>query len=351
MVWSPEFPDDFSQFQPGDILTFLDWFEREYKEALLLQVADAFVEGVTQPYLTAIAAGQPVPPWIESVLRWRLAGQWAYQRSFPLAARINRGMVALMPPEALGEIADLWRITPQDIADVPPAIRQAFLEGASFSLDWVQRLSDDARTFSRDILAVQALQNRNPLDAVPILEQVLRRDLVAAELGITPDQVTPEMIADWTSRAQGQVVNAVAVRAAAIARSESMRMINLGILSGLEQDGRELAYVMPHAGSCVDCRRLIDGRVFKIADLKANLFKNFGVKRQYWVASLPQHPNCRHSAMAVPVRFRSALEGVAIPATGIVLEWFGLPGGRDAMVALDLEKPEEGWLSPAGALV
>lgn len=349
-MWDRNNPDDFTRFEPSDILSFLDWFEAEYRGALSLGVADAFVEGLAQPYLEAIAANQPLPLWLETALRWRMVAQWAYQRGYPVQQRIERDMAALFPPELLPELASRFRITPQDIADLPPTIRQAFVEGAGFSLEWVKRLSDDARTSMGDLLAVQTLKNRNPLDTVPLLERLLRRDLIARELGVQSPDVTPDMIDRWVLEAESKVINAIAHRAKAIAQSESMRMMNLGILTGLEQDGHRAAYIMPHSNSCEDCRRLIDGRVFLIRVLKENLFKNFGRKRKFWVASLPQHPFCRHSAMAVPVKFRDALEGRVIPPQGIVLEWFGLPGGESAVASLELVKPDEGWLLPSGAI-
>ena len=349
-MWDRNNPEDLRRFEPSDILPFLDWFEAEYRGALALGVADAFVEGLAQPYLEAISTGQPLPLWLDTALRWRAVAQWTYQRGYPVHQRIDRDMAALFPPELLPELATRFRITPQDIADIPPGIRQAFLEGAGFSLDWVKRLSDDARGVMRDLLSVQTLKNRNPLDAVPLLERILRRDLIARELGVNPLAVAPEMIDRWTLDAESRVVSAIAHRAKAIAQSETMRMLNLGILTGLEQDGHRSAYIMPHSGSCEDCRRLIDGRVFLIRVLKENLFKNFGKKRQFWVASLPQHPFCRHSAMAVPVKFRNALEGRVIPPQGIVLEWFGLPGGEPAMASLELVKPDDGWLTPEGAI-
>lgn len=350
MVWDRDRPDDFTRFEPADILPFLDWFEGQYAEAVSLGVADAFVEGLTQPYLEAIAAGQPLPQWLETALRWRLVAQWAYQRGYPITGRLERNMVALFPPELIGEIANQFRITPGDVANLPPALREGFLQGASFSLGWVKSLGDDSRELVRDLLAVQAAQNRNPRDAVPLLEQILQRKLVAAGLGISSEAVTQEQISQWAQGASLKVINGLATRARAIAQTESMRMLNMGILTSLEQDGHRLAYVMPHSNSCPHCRRLIDGRVFPISVLKENLFRNFGVKPPFWVASLPQHPFCRHSAMAPPVRFRDALDGFLVPPQGIVLQWFGLPGGESAMASLNLEKPPEGWLSPEGSL-
>lgn len=350
-MWSPSEPDNFSQFVPSDVLPFLDWFERQYTEAVAIGVADAFVEGVTQPYLEAIAAGAAVPRWIETILRYRTLATWAYQQQIPISNRIGRDLGALLRDV---EYPDEWlmryRVTPQDIADIPPEIRQAFVEGSRFSLDWVKRLSDDARSMMSDLLAAETLKNRNPKDAVPLLERILRRELVGKELGIAPGDVTADQVALWTLNAETKLLNALAHRAQMISRSETIRMMNLGILTTLEEQGHRLAYVMPHAGSCPDCRRLIDGRVLLIQTLKENLFKNFGVKRQFWVASLPQHPQCRHSAMAPPVKFRPVLRDRLIPPEGLVLEWYGLPGGEQAMTALELEKPETGWLTLEGEI-
>lgn len=201
-----------------------------------------------------------------------------------------------------------------------------------------------------DLLAAETLKNRDPRDAVPLLERILRRELVGKELGIASGNVTAEQVAQWTMTAETKLLNALAHRAQMISHTESMRMMNLGIFTTLEEQGHSLAYVMPHSNSCPECQRLIDGRVFRITVLKENLFKNFGKKKDYWVASLPQHPQCRHSAMAPPVMFRPTLKKTTIPDKGIVLEWYGLPGGEAAMLALELEKPEEGWLTLSGAI-
>ena len=345
-MWTPLDPDNFSRFEPTDILAFLDWFEREYANAMALGFADAFVEGLMVPYLEAIASGVTVPWWIDTMLRYRMAAQWSYQVGEPLSRGLQRNLAAIIPDDRLLEYADRFKITPTDIANIPPAIRNAFLEGASFSLQWIQRLSDDARSLMSDLMAIETLKNRNPTAAVPMLERILRRDLVAQGLGIAPADVTPEQVEVWLNQAEFKTLAQVAYRANMISRTETMRMTNLGILTALEQDGFDLAYVMPHKGSCHHCRRLIDGRVFRIAVLKENLFKNFGQKPQNWVASLPQHPHCRHSVMSPPIAFRDVLKRFGIiPDEGVVLQWYGLPGGEAAMQALDL-LPVAGWLLP-----
>lgn len=347
MAWSALEPDNFSLFQPTDMMAFLDWFERQYENAIALSIADGFIEGLTEPYLELLARGEPLPPWVETMLRVRAAAQWAYQQQEPLGRRLVRDLVMILPDDQLGGYAERFRVTPQDIADVPPSVRESFNQGARFSLQWVKRLSDDARGMMRDVMAIESLKNRNPKDAVPLLENILRRDLLAQELGLDPSQVSPAMVQTWLMDAEHKLLNAIANRAEMISRTESMRMMNLGILTSLEESGETLAYVMPHAGSCDQCRRLIDGRVFKISTLKQNLFANFGKQAKNWVASLPQHPHCRHSAGKVPVRFRRAVASAVVPAEGLVLEFYGLPGRETAMESLGL--PVVPWLSAGSA--
>jgi len=343
MVWSPIAPDDFSRFVPGDMMTFLDWFEAQYENAIALSIADAFIEGVTEPYLELIAQGRPIPQWVETMLRVRSAAQWAYQQQEPLGRRLGRNLAQVIPDDQLAGYAARFRVTPEDIANVPPAVRESFNQGARFSLQWIKRLSDDARGMMRDVMAIESLKNRNPAGAVPILENLLRRDLLARELGLTPEAVTPVMVQEWLIDTETKLINQLAYRAKMISNTESMRMMNLGILTSLEEGGETYAYVMPHANSCDHCRRLIDGRVFPISVLKENLFANFGKQAGSWVASLPQHPFCRHSAGKVPVRFRRAIAGAIVPPEGIVLEFYGLPGRQVAMDALGL--PEVPWLA------
>jgi hypothetical protein len=342
-MWSPLTPDDLTQFEPADMMAFLDWFEREYENAIALNIADHFIEGVTEPYLENISQGQPVPVWVETMLRVRGAAAWAYQQEEPLGLRLRRNIAQIIPEDQAAGYAARFRVTPADIANVPPAVRESFNQGARFSLQWIKRLSDDARGMMRDVMAIESLRNRNPMDAVPLLENILRRDLIARELGLWPEQVTPAMISEWLLNAETKILNQLSFRAQMISRTESMRMMNLGLLTSLEEDGQEFAYVMPHAGSCEHCRRLIDGRVFRISTLKENLFANFGKKAKDWSASLPQHPQCRHSAGKVPVRFRRAVASAVVPPEGIVLEFYGLPGGKAAMDALEL--PEVPWLA------
>jgi hypothetical protein len=343
MVWSPLAPDDFSQFQPTDMMDFLGWFEEKYTDLVSLNIADHYVEGLVEPHLELLSQGGVVPVWVDTMLRVRAAAQWAYQQQEPLGRRLGRNLSQIIPDDQLAGYAERFRVTPQDIANVPPAVRESFNQGARFSLQWIKRLSDDARGMMRDVMAIESLRNRNPAGAVPILENLLRRDLVARELGLLPEAVTPAMVQEWLIESESKLLNQLAYRAQMISSTESMRMLNLGILTSLEEAGETYAYVMPHANSCDHCRRLIDGRVFLISVLKENLFANFGKQAAAWVASLPQHPHCRHSAGKVPVRFRRAIAAAVVPPEGIVLEFYGLPGRQVAMDALSL--PEVPWLA------
>lgn len=345
-MWDPQSPDDFSRFIPSDMPRFLDWWELQHSNAIALQLSGAFVEGIVDPWLELLNRGEELPVWVQMMLRWRLAAQWAYQQGEPLMARLERGLPGLVGIDYPNQ----YRITPPMIAEIPPQIRQAFLEGNKFSLSWVQRLSSDARSLVGDLLSANQLANRNPMNAVPVLEQVLRRDLIAEQLGLTPAQVTPAMIQEWVNEAQFSVLEAIAKRAELIAVTESARMQNLGILEAMAIKGDRLAYVMPHTGSCPECQRLLDGRVFRIETLKANLNANIGVKKANWKPSLPQHPRCRHSPMSIPWRFRDALERYgAIPNDGILLEFYGLPGGKEAMEYMKL--PLKPWLTQSGEML
>ena len=342
-MWTPDNPNDFSQFNAFDMPGFLEWWESRHTEALSMGLAGAFVEGITQPWLE-IAEGD-MPEWVKAMLRWRMAAMWTWQQGEPLSHKLERGIGALVNDLPARQKTS-FQLTPTDIANVPPAVRQAFLKGNSFSMGWIKRLSGDAREMAGDLLSVQTLQARNPMDAIPLLENVLRRELVARERGIPVGEVTGEDITRWTQAASNKLLSAIAHRAQLITRTEQMRMMNLGILTSMEEQGETLCFVMPHAGSCPDCQKLVDGRVFTIKTLKDNLFVNFGTKREFWKPALPQHPQCRHSPGPVPWQFKKALASITIPPEGILLRWYGL-SSVDAFTALEMERNP--WMMPNGS--
>lgn len=336
VIWNPANPTDFSEFTAEDMPAFLQWWELNYESAIALGIVDAFVEGVTQPYLEALASNQPIPQWLLTVLATRKVAQDAFQEGQAISQRLKRGLEYIIPDNAIAQYKDRYNITPADIAETPPHVRQAFLQGANFSLSWVKKLSNDARNLTRLLLSAETAKNRNPSNAIALVEQILRRDVVAQQLGIKPSEVTPEQIAQWIDQAELNVIKAISTRAAAISRTETMRMLNLGAIASLREQGETLGYIMPHKGSCPDCRRLIDGRVFKLETLHENLFKNFGVPKQRWKPTVPLHPHCRHGILNVPERFRDAIAQASIPPEGIVLRNYGLSSAR-AMEALGLE--------------
>lgn len=283
---------------------------------MAIDLAGAFVEGLSDPWLQTIDGA---PDWVKVMLRWRYMVQQAYGAGMDISKILESG------PWGYD-----FGFGPEEIAEVPPAVINSFLNGYTFSYSWIKRLDNDTRAELNRVLALHSLKNENPAAIAPIVEQILRRD------AIDPDQD----IADLTQKQ----LQAIANRARLISRTEPMRMMNLGILDSLEQQGDTLAYVMPHLGSCEHCQRLLQGRVFRIATLRENLYKNFGVTPENWVPSMPQHPQCRHSPLRPPVKFKKVLRDRVIPASGILLEWYGLPGGQAAMEALGLEPKPDEWL-------
>lgn len=342
-MWNPDQPNDFDRFTPTDLPLFLEWWERRGSEAIAVQLAGGFIEGATYPYLRLLQTDpDQLPPWVRTLLIWRGQAQWAYEQGIALTQRLERGLPGLQ-----GIVYPVpLRLTPQHFAEIPPAIQNGFIEGNRFSLQWVKRLSGEARQVIGDLMAANALQNRNPSDAIPLLETVLRREAIAHKLGINPNQVDAAMLEQWLQTAAFDTAKKIAYRADLIAVTEGMRMANLGIMAEMESRQEVNCYVMPHRGTCPECQRLIDGRVFEIARLKQDMMVNFGKKKTAWVATIPQHPRCRHSIMDVPFKFRRALRGVPIPREGLLLEWYGLPGGKEAFEALAL--PRLPWLTPAG---
>jgi hypothetical protein len=59
-----------------------------------------------------------------------------------------------------------------------------------------------------------------------------------------------------------------------------------------EQMGYDRVWCPPHAGACKSCRRLIENKVFPIAQVKDAT--NYGRKQQDWIPCIPLHPHCRH---------------------------------------------------------
>ena len=344
-MWNADRPNDFARFTPVDMPDFLRWWEAQHTEAIALMFAGAYLDGTVGQHMEAIATAN-APAWLQTVLRWQLAAQWAYQLGEPLSRQVMRS--GIIPVWVPGMPAQL-KITPAEIAEIPPQLRQGFVKSVAYGMDWIREISNDAREQTRQIIAIHQLKNRNPKDAIALLENVLRRDVIARQLGIAAVDVSDEAIQEWLQLASERVIGAIAQRAGTISITESARAQNEGILDAMELQGKTLCFVMPHRGTCEECQRLLDGRVFKIAVLRSNMFINFGQKKGAWVAAMPQHPRCRHSPMDVPVKFRKAVSTVEIPETGLLLQFYGFPGGQAAMESIGL-KQSEPWLTPDGKM-
>jgi hypothetical protein len=74
----------------------------------------------------------------------------------------------------------------------------------------------------------------------------------------------------------------------AIARTESVRATAAGRYLAMEQMGYDQCWCPPHAGACKSCRRLIENKVFPIAQLKDAT--NYGRRQQDWIPCMPATP-------------------------------------------------------------
>lgn len=82
-----------------------------------------------------------------------------------------------------------------------------------------------------------------------------------------------------------------------VAQTEMARANALGRLQGSQQMGYDEVWVPPHTGACEACKDLIENRIFLAQLLKDNITANYGKKAREWVAALPLHPRCRHTAV------------------------------------------------------
>lgn len=81
-----------------------------------------------------------------------------------------------------------------------------------------------------------------------------------------------------------------------IANTEISKLESLARLEELKARKEKYCYVELSRNSvmCPDCRRLIDGKVFKIETLEKNIYANYGKKPSFWKPAVPLHPNCNH---------------------------------------------------------
>lgn len=77
-----------------------------------------------------------------------------------------------------------------------------------------------------------------------------------------------------------------------IARTEMVRANAMGRLAAIERMGYDQVWCPPHVGACKKCKRILENRVFPLAEVRDAT--NFGRDPREWVACIPLHPQCRH---------------------------------------------------------
>ena len=107
-----------------------------------------------------------------------------------------------------------------------------------------------------------------------------------------------------------------------IARSETARSLNEGILDETERLGKSYVYIPESPRCCQHCMRLIDGRVFPASAIRGQ--SNVGISQKNWGVALPLHPNCLHFAIPASrwlVEKAKEKAGGEIPNKGVRIEY------------------------------
>jgi hypothetical protein len=108
----------------------------------------------------------------------------------------------------------------------------------------------------------------------------------------TQQAVNPTQVASWIYHATHEAE----INWRLIARTEMIRANHMGRLDACKKMGFERVWVPPHVGSCSQCKRLIENKIFKIDEFRDG--SNYGKPTREWVACIPLHPQCRHVAVA-----------------------------------------------------
>jgi len=105
-----------------------------------------------------------------------------------------------------------------------------------------------------------------------------------------------------------------------IATTEICKIESLARLEELKSRKEKYCYVELSKNSimCSDCRRLIDGKVFKIETLEKNTYANYGKKSTLWKPTVPLHPNCNHKIRALTPSEKKKVKNV--PENGLKIE-------------------------------
>lgn len=100
--------------------------------------------------------------------------------------------------------------------------------------------------------------------------------------------VNPTQVASWLYKATRDAQ----VNWRTIARTEVMRANAAGRLDSIAAMGYDQVWCPKHTGACKQCRRLLEGKVFDLDQVRNAT--NFGRQVKDWIACIPLHPHCRH---------------------------------------------------------
>jgi len=115
------------------------------------------------------------------------------------------------------------------------------------------------------------------------LDEIRNAILYGLQGGVNPTQVA-SWLYDATRDAQ--------VNWRMIARTEMVRANAAGRLDSIDAMGYDQVWAPRHTGACGSCRRLLEGKVFSVEEVRNAT--NFNRPQREWVAAIPLHPHCRH---------------------------------------------------------
>ena len=107
-----------------------------------------------------------------------------------------------------------------------------------------------------------------------------------------------------------------------IARTETARALNAGLFEEAKRLGNDFVFIPHSPTTCPHCERLIDGRVFRLADIEGR--SNYKIAQAQWIPAVPLHPNCTHFPIpASDWTIEKAKEeaGGRIPSSGVKISY------------------------------
>lgn len=100
--------------------------------------------------------------------------------------------------------------------------------------------------------------------------------------------VNPTQAASWMYKATRDAQ----VNWRTLARTEMVRANAAGRVAAVQAMGYDKVWAPRHAGACAQCRRLLEGKVFTVDEVRGKT--NYGKPMSEWVPAIPLHPGCRH---------------------------------------------------------